>query len=139
MIMAFKLSKGRGNLVSRNSRRRRVGDIGDITMKWIGAAAGSAALFTLATLAGGLMMLSLPQEAKAVVYCKAVGVPKGCVVRPAPAAIYCTRPGYPVGCVGRPAAAAARCTRPGLPAGCAAHRVRSPVNRGGPVNRIGLR
>lgn len=108
-------------------------------MTRFGAAAGSAALFTLAVFAGGFMTVSLPQQAKAAVYCKAVGVPKGCVVRPAPAAIYCTRPGYPVGCVGRPGAAAVRCTRPGYPAGCAAGRVRSPVNRGGPVNRIGVR
>lgn len=109
-------------------------------MKWIGALAGTAALFALSTLGGVLLNFSLPEEARAVVYCKAVGIPKGCVVRPSAAAIYCTRPGYPLGCVGRPGAAAAvRCTRPGFPAGCAAGRVRSPVNRGGPVNRIGVR
>jgi hypothetical protein len=110
-----------------------------MNMKRIGAMAGTAALFALSTLAGGLLNFSSPQAAHAVVYCKAVGVPKGCVVRPVPAAIYCTRPGYPVGCVGRPGAAAVRCTQPGFPAGCAAGRVRSPINRGGPVNRVGVR
>lgn len=49
----------------------------------------------------------------AAVYCRSVGYPRGCVVRPAavvvrPApvvvvhprrVIYCTRPGYPAGCV----------------------------------------
>jgi len=49
--------------------------------------------------------------ANAVVYCKAYGVPRGCVARPAGSAVvahpatrhvvYCTRPGYPRGCVVR--------------------------------------
>ena len=41
--------------------------------------------------------------ANAVVYCKAVGVPKGCVARPAVArpVVYCKRVGYPRGCVMR--------------------------------------
>lgn len=90
-----------------------------------------------------------PTPAHAVVYCKTAGVPQGCVVRPAApaarAAVYCTRPGYPVGCVGAPAArATVYCTRPGYPAGCVAGAGApgpgvSPVNRGGPVNRIGVR
>ncbi|MBR0557040.1 hypothetical protein J5J10_15235 [Ciceribacter sp. L1K23] len=79
-----------------------------------------------------------PQPAHAVVYCKAVGVPKGCVARPAPV-VYCTRPGYPVGCVGRPAGAAVYCTRPGYPVGCVPGPAGTPANRGGPVNRLGIR
>jgi hypothetical protein len=48
--------------------------------------------------------------ANAVVYCKAVGIPKGCVARPAGAAVvhpatrpvvYCKRVGVPKGCVMR--------------------------------------
>lgn len=72
--------------------------------------------------------------AAAVVYCKSVGVPKGCVARPAApaarAAVRCTRPGYPVGCapgVGAPGVGVA--PGPGV----------APVNAGGPVNRIGVR
>ena len=41
--------------------------------------------------------------ANAVVYCKTVGVPKGCVVRPVarPTVVYCKRVGVPKGCVMR--------------------------------------
>ena len=71
-----------------------------------------------------------PERAQAaVVYCKTVGVPKGCVMRPAaPVArvIYCTAPGVPVDCLARPVARGARAVSVG-------------VNRGGPVNRIGVR
>ena len=37
-------------------------------------------------------------DANAVVYCKTVGVPKGCVVRPV---VYCKTVGIPKGCVMR--------------------------------------
>ena len=42
-------------------------------------------------------------DANAVVYCKTVGVPKGCVARPVarPAVVYCKRVGVPRGCVMR--------------------------------------
>jgi hypothetical protein len=42
-------------------------------------------------------------DANAVVYCKTVGVPKGCVARPAahPHVVCCKRVGYPKGCVAR--------------------------------------
>lgn len=72
---------------------------------------------TAATLVAG----SYPAEA--VVYCKYVGVPKGCVVRagvvlaPAPAVV--ATPGLGAPGVG---------VRPGVPG-----------NRGGPVNRVGRR
>jgi hypothetical protein len=63
----------------------------------------------------GLLLLALAAfpfsvgTAQAVVYCRTVGVPTGCVVRPvAPVARAVVRPG-------------------------------TPMNRGGPVNRVGRR
>lgn len=80
-----------------------------------------------------MFLPAAPQPAAAVVYCTGPGIPRGCIVAPAApaarAAVYCTRPGYPVGCVGSPAARAVGAPGPGV----------SPVNRGGPVNRIGVR
>ena len=50
--------------------------------------------------AGGMFATVTP--AQAVVYCKAVGIPKGCVARPAARpVVYCKRVGYPKGCVVR--------------------------------------
>jgi hypothetical protein len=68
-----------------------------------------------------LTALSMGAEpAPAVVYCKTVGVPKGCVARPvSPAARAIATPG-----VGAPGVG----IRPG-----------TPMNRGGPVNRVGRR
>ena len=107
--------------------------------------------------------LIVAAPAAAVVYCKTVGVPKGCVVRPPAAVIYCTAPGVPFGCVARPAVrTAVYCTRPGFPVGCVARPAVgvpgvgapgvgvapgvgapgvgvAPANRGGPVNRRGAR
>jgi hypothetical protein len=75
----------------------------------------------------------------AVVYCKAVGVPKGCVVRPTRVVVYCTAPGVPYGCVvRRPVAVAPVVIAPVV----VAPRVgvyRRPANLGGPVNRVGRR
>ncbi len=67
--------------------------------------------------------------------------------------MYCTRAGYPVGCVARPAVR--RAVTPGVGApgvgmapgvgvgapgvGVAPGPGVSPVNRGGPVNRVGVR
>jgi hypothetical protein len=79
---------------------------------------------------GGVSVSAGP--ANAVVYCKAVGVPKGCVARPTRArVVYCTAPGLPVGCVARPVAVAPAvvavpvatphvvyCKRRGVPKGC---------------------
>lgn len=87
----------------------------------------SLGLAALAALAG-LTMGAAPAEA--VVYCKTVGVPKGCVARPAPVA------------VGAPAARAAVATPyRGVGAGARGVGVRpgTPANRGGPVNRAGRR
>ncbi len=68
-----------------------------------------------------LTALSVTTEpANAVVYCKTVGVPKGCVARPAaPVARAVAAPGVGARGVG---------IRPG-----------TPMNRGGPVNRVGRR
>jgi hypothetical protein len=55
----------------------------------------------------------------AVVYCKTAGVPQGCVVRTTPVARAVVTPG-----VGAPGVG----VRPG-----------TPMNRGGPVNRVGRR
>lgn len=69
-----------------------------------------------------LLLAMFAQPANAVVYCKYIGVPKGCVARagvvlvPAPVVV---TPG-----VGAPGVGVRRGT---------------PMNRGGPVNRVGPR
>lgn len=69
-----------------------------------------------------LIALSMAAEpAKAVVYCKTVGVPKGCVARPV-----------------APVARRAVVT-PGVGAAGVGIRPGTPMNRGGPVNRVGRR
>lgn len=68
----------------------------------------------LALLTAGFMTVGT-QEASAVVYCQYISYPVGCVVRPG------------VRLVARPVARAAVVT-PGR-----------PMNRGGPVNRVGRR
>jgi hypothetical protein len=93
------------------------------------------------SLAVALPLLSAA-PATAAVYCKAVGIPKGCIVRPPVApAIYCTAPGRPVGCVARPAVRAPGVGVPGIGVpGIGAPGVGvAPANRGGPVNRRGIR
>jgi hypothetical protein len=90
-------------------------------MEWMGAGVAATALLALASLA----LWAGPASA-GVVYCKTVGVPKGCVVRPgAPVAVVAT-PGVAVAGVGVGAPGVG--VRPG-----------TPVNRGGPVNRVGRR
>ena len=74
-----------------------------------------AGLALAALTAVSLSMTSAP--ANAVVYCKTVGVPKGCVARPV---------GVGVGSVGVGAPGVG--VRPG-----------TPTNRGGPVDRAGRR
>jgi hypothetical protein len=71
------------------------------------------------TLAAFTTLFIAPGPADAVVYCKSVGVPKGCVARPAGAVRRAVTPG-----VGAPGVG----IRPG-----------TPMNRGGPVNRVGRR
>jgi hypothetical protein len=76
-----------------------------------------AALAPIALL-GILAVASLDaQPANAVVYCRAVGVPRGCIARPVGRVVVPRDRGAPgVG------------LRPG-----------TPLNRGGPVNRVGRR
>jgi len=64
----------------------------------------------------------------AVVYCKTVGVPQGCVVRPTAAVVVAPAPVVvaPVAGVGV-----------GAPGGGV--RAGEPLNRGGPVDRVGRR
>jgi len=61
----------------------------------------------------------------AVVYCKTVGVPKGCVARPTPVA---------AAAVATPAVGAVGVGAPGVGV-----RAGTRMNRGGPVNRAGRR
>jgi hypothetical protein len=78
-------------------------------------------------------LLSAPRAA-AVVYCTRPGVPAGCVVRPRPAV---GAPG--VGVAPRPVAAPGGVGgAPGVGAGAPGVGV-APANRGGPVNRAGVR
>ena len=64
--------------------------------------------------------------ANAVVYCKSVGVPKGCV----------QAPGVGVPGVGAPGVGA---VDPGINQPGAVGNVGVPGNRGGPINRVGPR
>ena len=84
----------------------------------------------LATLAAaGTMSLGAGSAQATAVYCKTVGVPKGCVVRPDAAVV--VAPGAPV--------AAAVVATPGVGAPGVGVRAGTPMNRGGPVNRVGVR
>ncbi|QEL21952.1 hypothetical protein FQV39_04685 [Bosea sp. F3-2] len=73
-----------------------------------------------AILSGFLVMAPI-QPAEAVVYCKTVGIPKGCIARPV-----------------APVARRAVVT-PGVGAAGVGVRPGTPMNRGGPVNRAGRR
>ncbi|GLR89256.1 hypothetical protein [Bradyrhizobium iriomotense] len=83
----------------------------------------------IAALAGAAMVSLGTSPAQAVVYCKTVGVPKGCVVRPAAAVVVV--PAEPV--------AAAALAAPGVGAPGVGVRAGTPMTRGGPVNRVGVR
>jgi hypothetical protein len=90
------------------------------------AGALSAGL-TIMVLAGAMVSLGT-SPAQAVVYCKTVGIPKGCVVRPAAVVV---APRAPV--------AAVAVATPGVGAPGVGVRAGTPMNRGGPVNRVGAR
>jgi hypothetical protein len=100
---------------------------------WVGAGLTLTALSTLASIS-----LGAASAEAAVVYCKTVGVPKGCVVRPTAAVV-----AAPV--VAAPVARAAVVTPgvgvAGVGVGAPGVGVRAgtPMNRGGPVNRVGRR
>jgi len=88
---------------------------------------GKAGWLTLATLAAAAAVsLGAGSAEAAVVYCKTVGVPKGCVVRPTAQAVVV-------------APAAAVVATPGVGAPGVGVRAGTPMNRGGPVNRVGVR
>lgn len=89
------------------------------------AGALSAGL-TILALTGAAMVSLGTSPAQAVVYCKTVGIPKGCVVRPTAAVVVA------------PAAAVVVAT-PGVGVPGVGVRAGTPMNRGGPVNRVGVR
>ena len=88
---------------------------------WLSAGLTLAAFSAVASFAP----VGVGSAQAAVVYCKTVGVPKGCVVRPTGVAVVAT-PVVGVGTVGVGAPGVG--VRPG-----------TPMNRGGPVNRVGRR
>lgn len=98
---------------------------------WMGAGLTLTVLSTLASVS-----LGAGSAEAAVVYCKTVGVPKGCVVRP-------TAPVVVAPVVAAPVAAAAVVTPgvAGVGVGAPGVGVRAgtPMNRGGPVDRVGRR
>jgi hypothetical protein len=98
------------NPIRRNQMLKRTG--------WVSAAVTLTAFSILASISLG----AGPSEA-AVVYCRTVGIPKGCVVRP----------GVPV------AAATVGVAGVGVGAPGVGVRAGTPLNRGGPVNRVGRR
>lgn len=72
----------------------------------------------------GFVVIS-SEQANAVVYCQYVAYPVGCVVRP--------------GVVLRPRPVARAVVTPGVGAAGVGVRPGTPMNRGGPVNRVGRR
>jgi hypothetical protein len=83
---------------------------------------------SLAVLLAPLGIVALPAPAEAVVYCQYVNVPVGCVARPG--VRLRAAPG-----VGAPGVGVA----PGVGAPGPGVRPGTPMNRGGPVNRVGRR
>ena len=96
----------------------------------------------LGAIATMTLMLSSPAAQAAVVYCKYIGVPKGCVaragvvLRPAPVVV---APVVVAPVVRAPVAGAAVVATPGVGAPGVGVRPGTPANRGGPVNRVGRR
>jgi hypothetical protein len=95
---------------------------------WLSAGLTLAAFSAVASFALG----SMGSAQAAVVYCKTAGVPQGCVVRPTPVA---------AAVVATPAVGVARVgvVRVGVGARGVGVRPGTPLNRGGPVNRVGRR
>lgn len=94
---------------------------------WLRAGLSLAAVSVVAALSFGMVAGSA--EA-AVVYCKTVGVPKGCVVRPTAAAVVVAP---------APAVVVAPVAGVGVGAPGVGVRAGTPMNRGGPVDRVGRR
>jgi hypothetical protein len=94
--------------------------------------------------AGGFLMTTMaaPAPANAVVYCKTVGVPKGCVARPGVGAPGVgVAPGVGAGAPGVGVAPGVGAGAPGVGVapGVGAAGPGAGPNRGGPVNRAGVR
>jgi hypothetical protein len=70
-------------------------------------------------------MTASTEQANAVVYCQYISYPVGCVARP--------------GVVLRPRPVARAVATPGVGAPGVGVRAGTPMNRGGPVNRVGRR
>ncbi len=79
----------------------------------------------LSTLLIAGFVITSAEQASAVVYCQYVAYPAGCVVRP--------------GVVLRPRPVARAVVTPGVGAPGVGVRPGTPMNRGGPVNRVGRR
>lgn len=79
----------------------------------------------LSALLTAVFMAASSEPASAVVYCQYVSYPAGCVVRP--------------GVVLRPRPVARAVVTPGIGARGVGVRPGTPMNRGGPVNRVGRR
>ena len=102
---------------------------------WLRAGLSLAAVSVVAAFSFGMVAGSA--EA-AVVYCKTVGVPRGCVVRPTAAAVVVA----PAPVVVAPTAAvvaAPGVAGVGVGAPGVGVRAGTPMNRGGPVDRVGRR
>jgi hypothetical protein len=97
---------------------------------------GFASLTVLGALASMTLILSAP-PAKAAVYCKYIGVPKGCVAKPG--VVLVAAPVVATTAVVRAPVGVDRVATPGLGARGVGVRPGTPLNRGGPVNRIGRR
>jgi hypothetical protein len=69
-------------------------------VRLVGLSPAGLALVMLLTLTSVSMSAG---PANAVIYCKTVGVPRGCIVRPIvrPHVIYCKTRGVPKGCIMR--------------------------------------
>jgi len=96
---------------------------------WLRAGLGLAAVSVVAAFSFGMVAGSADA---AVVYCKTVGVPQGCVVRPTAAAVVVA----PAPVVVAPAVGVAGV---GVGAPGVGVRAGTPMNRGGPVDRVGRR
>ena len=96
----------------------------------------------LSVLAPMFLVLSAPTANAAVVYCKYVGVPKGCVARAGVVlrtrATWSSRRWSSRRWSARRLPAAVVAT-PGVGAPGVGVRPGTPINRGGPVNRVGRR
>jgi hypothetical protein len=100
---------------------------------WLSVGLTLAAFSAVASFAPG----SMGSAQAAVVYCKTAGVPQGCVVRPTPVvAAAVVTPSVGVARVG---VTRVGVTRVGVGARGVGVRPGTPMNRGGPVNRVGRR